>query len=81
MMNRLEEEMERLRRMMHQQAAELGLNHPAVIRISQQLDELHNQWNRCHGFSTRPEVDHRVPYIIRRSTSQIKEVALSRAGI
>lgn len=79
MMDRLEEEMERLRRAMHQQAAELGLNHSAVIRLSQQLDELHNQWNRWRNPSTRPEVDNRAAYIIRRYTSQIKEAALSRA--
>jgi Spo0E like sporulation regulatory protein len=80
MMNRLEEEMERLRRVMHQQAAELGLNHPAVIELSQQLDEFHNQWNRWQiPSSSQPDVDNRAAYIIRRYTSQIKEAALSRA--
>lgn len=77
-MKGLEEEMERLRRMMQQQGDELGLNHPVVIRISQQLDELHNQWNRWQNPSARSPVQNQAAYIIRRYTSRIREAALGR---
>lgn len=78
-MKGLEEEMERLRRMMQQQAVELGLNHPDVIRISQQLDELHNQWNRWQNPSAQSQAPHQAAYIIKRYTSRIKEAALGRS--
>ncbi|PTX59133.1 Spo0E like sporulation regulatory protein [Melghirimyces profundicolus] len=74
---KLEEEMERLRTAMQHQAERLGMNHPTVVQISQQLDELHNQWNRWHYPSS--DADHRAAYIIRRYTSKIREVAVDRA--
>lgn len=40
----LEEQMETVRRKMEEMALTLGLNHPKVYQLSQELDQLHNQW-------------------------------------
>lgn len=40
--------MEWLRYQMIQLAKERGLNDPAVLEISQQIDELHNKLNQLH---------------------------------
>ncbi|OYD07193.1 aspartyl-phosphate phosphatase Spo0E family protein [Paludifilum halophilum] len=74
----LEREIEKVRKRMEQKAAELGLSHPSVIRISQRLDELHNQWNRFHRIETKHFKEERGVYIIRRYTSKIREVAVGR---
>lgn len=73
----LEEEMERLRARMQHKATELGIDHPVVIRISQQLDEIHNQWNRwSHPSDDEPH--HQTTYTIPRYSSKIREVAAVR---
>ena len=44
-MSKLKELIEQLREKMNQLAKEKGINHPEVLTISQQLDELLNQYN------------------------------------
>ncbi|MFC4076013.1 Spo0E family sporulation regulatory protein-aspartic acid phosphatase [Salinithrix halophila] len=69
----LEREIEITRARMEQMARELGFTHPAVVKISQQLDELLNQWNESESLESQGV------YIIRRYTSRIREVAVGRA--
>lgn len=64
--------MERLRSCMEREVEKLGLHHPRVIQISQQLDELHNEWNRLK------QIEEEKAYIIRSYTSKIREVAMCR---
>lgn len=40
----LEKRMETVRKQMEEAASRLGLNHPAVYRLSRELDQLHNEW-------------------------------------
>lgn len=51
----LEEKIEALRQEMEKSAINLGFSHPHVHRLSRQLDQLHNQWQkkrqeRCLGY-------------------------------
>ncbi|PTM57729.1 aspartyl-phosphate phosphatase Spo0E family protein [Desmospora activa] len=70
-LKRVEREMERLRSCMEREAEKLGLHHPRVVHISQQLDELHNEWNRIKQIEEKT-------YTIRSYTSKIREVAVCR---
>lgn len=55
----LEEKIEALRQEMEKSAIHLGFSHPHVYRLSRQLDQLHNQWQknrkeRCLGYNYQP---------------------------
>ncbi|SDX21187.1 Spo0E like sporulation regulatory protein [Marininema mesophilum] len=69
----LKQKIERVRRQMETKARELGFTHPTVVGISQQLDELLNEWYRGEAMKNQGI------YIIRRYTSTIREVAIGRA--
>lgn len=43
---KLEEKIEALRQEMEENAIHLGISHPHVHRLSRQLDQLHNQWQK-----------------------------------
>lgn len=66
----VEKEMEHLRSTMEREAEKRGLYHPVVVHISQQLDKLHNEWNRLQG------VEEKEVYIMRRYASKIREAAV-----
>lgn len=70
----LEEEIERKRKEMEDAANELGLTHPLVIRISQQLDQLHNEWNARSDMVK----ENRGIYLIRRYASTIPDALVGR---
>ncbi|WP_241154349.1 aspartyl-phosphate phosphatase Spo0E family protein [Staphylospora marina] len=42
----LEHRMEMVRRQMEETAGQLGIGHPAVYRLSLELDRLHNEWEQ-----------------------------------
>jgi predicted nucleic acid-binding Zn-ribbon protein len=71
----LEEEIEYTRKEMEKAAMELGLSHPHVIEISQELDELHNQWNRLNEeVKESSEI-----YMVRPYAMPLRGVAAVRA--
>lgn len=49
----LEQRIEVARRKMEDNAMVLGLGHPKVYQLSQELDRLHNQWEKEYGFEQR----------------------------
>lgn len=49
----LEQRIELARKKMEDSAMILGLGHPKVYQISQELDRLHNQWEKEYGFEHR----------------------------
>ncbi|MDR6226297.1 aspartyl-phosphate phosphatase Spo0E family protein [Desmospora profundinema] len=67
---RVEREMERLRSTMEREAAKRGLYHPVVIHISQQLDKLHNEWNRLQ------KTEEKDVYMMRCYPYEIREAAI-----
>ncbi|SFS43141.1 aspartyl-phosphate phosphatase Spo0E family protein [Marininema halotolerans] len=69
----LKQKIERVRRHMEKMARELGFTHPSVVKISQQLDELLNEWHRDES------INDQGIYIIRRYTFTIREGAICRA--
>lgn len=46
----LEQRIEVARKKMEDSAIVLGLGHPKVYQLSQELDRLHNQWEKEYGF-------------------------------
>lgn len=65
--------MEVLRRKMEVTALDLGLGHPNVYELSQELDELHNQWQKeCADESKTVEKIYRI----RSHSATIREVAI-----
>ncbi|GGE06891.1 hypothetical protein GCM10011571_05060 [Marinithermofilum abyssi] len=71
----LEEEIESTRKEMEKAALELGLTHPRVIEISQELDALHNQWNRLNEeVKENSEI-----YMVRPYAMPLRGVAAVRA--
>lgn len=49
----LEQRIELARKKMEDNAMILGLGHPKVYQLSQELDRLHNQWEKEYGFEHR----------------------------
>lgn len=49
----LEQRIELARKKMEDSAMILGLGHPKVYQLSQELDRLHNQWEKEYGFEHR----------------------------
>ncbi|KPC69323.1 MULTISPECIES: aspartyl-phosphate phosphatase Spo0E family protein [Laceyella] len=64
----LAERMECVRKRMEKAALDLGLGHPQVYQLSQELDHLHNMWEKSCSGRKRENVYH-----IRSSMVQSKE--------
>lgn len=65
----LAERMESVRRRMEKAALDLGLGHPQVYQLSQELDDLHNMWEQVCSVRRRENVYH-----IRSNMVPAKEV-------
>lgn len=63
-------QLEGLRKKMNELADKKGLDHPEVLMISQQIDELHNKFNRFHYDSSKKHQS--TIYRLRRNI-KIKE--------
>ncbi|MFC7439710.1 Spo0E family sporulation regulatory protein-aspartic acid phosphatase [Laceyella putida] len=54
----LAERMECVRRRMEKAALDLGLGHPQVYQLSQEMDRLHNMWEQACSGRKRENVYH-----------------------
>lgn len=74
MERRLLKKLENLRILMNEIAERKGIDDPRVLRISQEIDRVHNQLNRLLQ-ENAPNQDERVSRLKQREDDQVKETS------
>jgi fructosamine-3-kinase len=73
----LEQRIEMVRKKMEDTAVVLGLGHPKVYYLGQELDRLHNQWEKEYGFQRKQTYGYDTkPQYVKESNQDLYKIVV-----